>query len=149
MNRYFRCFQSKKTSPVKFNQQKAPILDLNAPLPESKPELESLQMQTARRMSIVNAQANKLLQDYQYTYQHQNLSKALHLKALNGQKLEEMKRLSFRLRQIQQKYDEVTSVLPLELPPPLHPIGRGLSTSREPSFKKDFSRTPSLIAHHS
>ena len=148
MNRYFRCFQRRKPSPVISTQNKVPFLDLMGPLPETKQELESLQMVTARRMSTVNAQANKLFQDYQYTFQRQNLSKALQLKTLHGQKVEELKRLSFRLRQIEQKYEDLTIPPPLQLPPPLHPIGQGPFPNREPSFKEEFYHPPTPIAQH-
>lgn len=149
MNRYFRCFQRKKSLPVISSQKNIAFLDISGSLPESKQELEVLQMETARRMSFVNAQVNKLFQDYQYTFQRQNLSKAIQIKTLHGQKLQEMKHLSFRLRQIQQKYEELCTPPPLELPPPLHPIGRGPYMNRTPSFKKPMYRPPSPIAHHS
>ena len=118
---------------------------MSGPLPENLLDLESLEVEVARRMSITNAQANRVFQDYQYCMRNKNMRKALELQRAYLQKKERVKILGARLQQVQQKRDELTNPPPLQLPPPVLTIRVNPIVGRGPSFRKEFMTAPSPI----
>ena len=145
MNRYFRCFKKQTPKAVSARLVNDPPLDLTGMLPTDPVELRSLQMRTARRMSLVNGQMNRAYSEFQYCVQNQNLRKALSFKQQYGQKQEELRLLNIRLQAIQKQQEILETPPPLMLPPPRLSIVVG----RGPSFRKEFVRPPTPIAHHS
>ncbi len=118
--------------------------DLSGALPTDREQLQSLQMFTAREMSIVNGEMNRILGNYQYCIQRQNLRKAMDYKHQHTMKQNELRLLNLRLQAIQRQQEELENPPPLVLPPPRLSIVVG----RRPSFKKEFHRPPTPIVRH-
>ena len=134
MNRYFSCFQTQRKAKPLTPIVILPETDLQGPLPDTNFELDGIAYRLGRRMSSVNSEVHKHLTNYQYCAQRQHLQKALQYKRLYSMKKEELQKLSARLREIQQKQDELTNPPPLQLPPSYERAIVG----RKPSFKKEF-----------
>ncbi len=144
MNRYFTCFKKQAPKAVAARLINELPLDVTGPLPTDREQLASLQMRTARQMSIVNGQLNRILADYQYCVQRQNLRRALEHKKYHAMKQEELRLLNIRLQAIQQQQEDLANPPQLVLPPPRLSIVVG----RSPSFKKEFPRPPTPIVRH-